>query len=68
MQYAGGPADGAPMPRACEAGSVLARMRNPDGGPDWRLRLLAVVLAVLLAGPLTVLLVRTAGRLLDAAL
>jgi len=47
---------------------VLARMRNRDGGPDWRLRLLAVVLAVLLAGPLTVLLVRTAGRLLDAAL
>lgn len=30
-------------------------MRDRSGGPNWRMRLLAVVLALLLAAPLTAL-------------
>jgi len=43
-------------------------MRNSRGGPDWRLRVLAVVLALLLAGPLTVLLIQAAVRVLDLSI
>ena len=43
-------------------------MRNPRGGPNWGMRLLAIVLALLLAGPLTILVLQGAIRVLDAAL
>ena len=43
-------------------------MRNSRGGPNWGMRLLAIVLALLLAGPLTVLVIQGALRVLDAAL
>ncbi len=43
-------------------------MRNSRGGPDWRLRVLAVVLALLLAGPLTVFLFQAAARVFDLAI
>jgi hypothetical protein len=43
-------------------------MRNSRGGPNWGMRLLAIVLALLLAGPLTVLVLQGALRVLDAAL
>ena len=43
-------------------------MRNNRGGPNWGMRLLAVVLALLLAGPLTILVLQGALRVLDAAL
>ena len=38
----------------CHPGPMLREMRNPAGGPNWLVRGLAVVLALLLAGPLTV--------------
>ena len=43
-------------------------MRNRRGGPNWRMRALAVLLCLLLAGPLTVLVVQAAVRVLDLAL
>ena len=43
-------------------------MRNSRGGPNWGMRLLAIVLALLLAGPLTILVIQGALRVLDAAL
>lgn len=43
-------------------------MRNSRGGPNWRMRVLAIVLALLLAGPLTVLVLQAAARILDFAL
>ena len=43
-------------------------MRNSRGGPNWRVRALAVLLALLLAGPLTVFLLQAAARVLDLAL
>ncbi|HVE74711.1 MAG TPA: hypothetical protein VNA30_06460 [Mycobacteriales bacterium] len=46
---------------------MLTRMRGPQGGPNVRMRLLALLVALLLAGPLTLLLLRALGRLVDAA-
>lgn len=43
-------------------------MRNSRGGPNWRMRVLAIVLALLLAGPLTVVVLQVAARILDLAL
>jgi hypothetical protein len=39
----------------CHPGRVLSSMRDRDGGPKVRVRLLALVVALLLAGPLTLL-------------
>ena len=50
------------------SGRVLSEMRNSRGGPNWGMRLLAIVLALLLAGPLTILVLQGAIRVLDAAL
>lgn len=47
---------------------MLGEMRNRSGGPNWAVRALAVLLALLLAGPLTVLVLQGALRVLDAAL
>jgi hypothetical protein len=47
---------------------VLSDMRNSRGGPNWQMRVLAVVLALLLAGPLTVFLLQAAVKVLDLAL
>jgi hypothetical protein len=46
--------------RVCswEAGTVLTALRDRRGRPNLRVRLLALVLALLLAGPLTVLVAR----------
>ena len=43
-------------------------MRDRDGSPKIRVRVLALVVALLLAGPLTLLVLQTAARLLDRAL
>jgi hypothetical protein len=43
-------------------------MRNSRGGPNWRMRLLAIVLALLLAGPLTIVVLQALARVLDLAL
>jgi hypothetical protein len=43
-------------------------MRDRDGGPRVRVRLLALVVALLLAGPLTLLVLETAAKVLDRAL
>ena len=43
-------------------------MRDRDGGPKIRVRVLALVVALLLAGPLTLLVLQAAARLLDRAL
>ena len=51
-----------------QAGRVLSEMRDRTGGPNWRMRLLAIVLALLLAAPLTALVVQAAARALDLAL
>lgn len=53
------------QPVLCHAGTVLSSMRDASGGPNLRMRLLALVVALLLAGPLTVLLVRGGVRLLS---
>lgn len=44
--------------RLWDRGGVLSEMRNDRGGPRLSVRVLAVVLALLLAGPLTVLLLQ----------
>ena len=49
------------------SGGVLSDMRNSRGGPNWQMRLLAVVLALLLAGPLTLFLLQAAAKVLDLA-
>ena len=46
---------------------MLSEMRDPRGGPNLRMRVLALVLALLLAGPLTALVVQGAARALSAA-
>ena len=46
---------------------MLKEMRDQRGGPNRRMRLLALLLALLLAGPLTVLVVQGAARALSAA-
>ena len=43
-------------------------MRDSRGGPNLRMKLLALVVALLLAGPLTVLVLQGAARILDLAL
>ena len=45
----------------CQAGPVLSSMRDSSGGPNLRTKLLALVVALLLAGPLTVALLRGAA-------
>ncbi len=40
-------------------------MRDRRGGPNWRMRALAVLLCLLLAGPLTVMILQAAVRVLD---
>lgn len=42
-------------------------MRDQRGGPNGRMRLLALLLALLLAGPLTVLVLEGALKVLSAA-
>lgn len=46
---------------------MLSEMRDRRGGPNRRMRLLALVLALLLAGPLTALVLQGAARALSAA-
>ena len=46
---------------------MLSEMRDQRGGPNRRMRLLALVLALLLAGPLTALVLQGAVRMLSAA-
>ena len=46
---------------------MLSEMRDPRGGPNWRMRLLALVLALLLAGPLTAMVLQGAIRVLSLA-
>ncbi len=43
-------------------------MRNRSGAPNRRMRVLALVLCLLLAGPLTALLWSAALRVVDAAI
>ena len=43
-------------------------MRDRSGGPNLRVKLLAIVVALLLAGPLTLLVLQAAARVLDLAL
>ena len=47
---------------------MLSSLRDRGGRPNVRVRLLALGLALLLAGPLTLLLVQGATRLLHLAL
>ena len=46
---------------------MLSDMRDPRGGPNRRMRLLALLLALLLAGPLTALVLQGAVQVLSAA-
>ena len=43
-------------------------MRDPSGAPNRAVRALALLLALLLGGPLTVLLLQAVARVLDRAL
>ena len=47
--------------RLCHPDPVLSSMRDSSGGPNLRMKLLALVVALLLAGPLTVALLRGAA-------
>lgn len=51
----------------CHPDPVLSSMRDSSGGPNLRTRALAVVVALLLGGPLTVAVVRTAAAALRLA-
>jgi hypothetical protein len=44
---------------------VLSALRDPSGRPNLRVRALAVVVALLLAGPLTVAVVRVLMAVVD---
>ncbi len=46
---------------------MLSEMRDKRGGPNRRMRVLALLLALLLAGPLTALVLQGAARVLSAA-
>ena len=46
---------------------MLSEMRDKRGGPNRRMRVLALLLALLLAGPLTALVLQGAVRVLSAA-
>ncbi len=52
----------------CHPGRVLGSMRDRSGGPNLGIKLLALVVALLLAGPLTVFLFEAAAKVLDLAL
>ncbi len=43
-------------------------MRNSRGGPNWAIRVLALLVALLLAGPLTAAILQALGRVLDYAI
>ena len=43
-------------------------MRDSRGGPNLRMKLLALVVALLLAGPLTIFVLEAAKRVLELAL
>jgi hypothetical protein len=47
------------------AGQVLSGLRDSSGGPNLRVKVLAVVVALLLAGPLTVALLRGLMAVVD---
>jgi hypothetical protein len=51
----------------CHPGAVLSSMRDSRGGPSFGMKVLAVVVALLLAGPLTVLIVRAAAAAIRLA-
>lgn len=42
-------------------------MRDSRGGPNLRIKVLAIVVALLLAGPLTLFVLRAAAKVLDLA-
>jgi hypothetical protein len=42
-------------------------MRDSSGRPNWRIRALAIVVALLLAAPITVAVLRGAGAVVRAA-
>ena len=52
----------------CDLLEVLSEMRDRSGAPNRVVRALALLLVLLLAGPLTVLLYRAAAKALDLAL
>lgn len=54
--------------RTWQAWPVLSEMRDSRGGPNWRIRALAILLALLLAAPLTALIVQGAVRVIGMAL
>ena len=54
--------------RLCHRVGMLSEMRDSRGGPNWRMRALAVLLCLLLSGPLTVLIFQVAARALELAL
>ena len=51
----------------CHPGPVLSSMRDSRGGPNLRIKLLALVVALLLAGPLTLFVLQALGKVLDLA-
>jgi hypothetical protein len=51
--------------RGAYAGQVLSGLRDSSGGPNLRVKVLAVVVALLLAGPLTVALLRGLMAVVD---
>ena len=51
----------------CHPGRVLSSMRDPRGGPNLRIKLLALVVALLLAGPLTLFVLQALGKIVDLA-
>ena len=52
----------------CHREGMLSVMRDRKGAPNWRMRVLALVLCLLLAGPLTALLWSAALRVIGAAI
>ena len=52
----------------CHRGRVLGEMRDRSGGPNLLVRALALLLALVLAGPLTVAVLRGLSRALGLAL
>ncbi len=56
------------MLAVCHAGTVLSRMRDSTGAPNLRMRLLAAVVALLLAGPVAAAVVSGAAAALRTVL
>ena len=52
----------------CHRGGVLGEMRDRSGGPNLLVRALALLLALVLAGLLTVLVLQAAARAIGLAL